>query len=50
MEKIYNSALDALLDDDYVLAVTEFEQVEAQYPVFGMGHAGTVAGRVRATT
>jgi len=32
LEKIYNTALDALLDDDYVLAVTEFEQVEAQYP------------------
>ncbi|MCE2474795.1 MAG: outer membrane protein assembly factor BamD [Alphaproteobacteria bacterium] len=32
LEKIYNSALDALLADDYPLAVTEFEQVEAQYP------------------
>ena len=32
VEKIYNTALDALLADDYLLAVTEFEQVEAQYP------------------
>ena len=32
LEKIYNSALDALLANDYLLAVTEFEQVEAQYP------------------
>ena len=32
VEKIYNTALDALLADDYLLAVAEFEQVEAQYP------------------
>ncbi len=31
-EKIYNAALDALLAEDYPLAVAEFEQVEAQHP------------------
>ena len=32
VEKIYNAALDALLADNHPEAVSEFEQVEAQYP------------------
>ncbi len=32
VEELYNTALDALLSDDYPVAVAEFEQVEAQHP------------------